>query len=176
MGLYSTNDGEVTPEYTGNRRGNRPIMAMVSNVAVLWLSQTAILFFSQIFPLCGHGAPGAPRAPRHAWPRSHGGDADRGGDKTRPRLGIARGDAQGNAANYQTLVFNFARTWQPIYLNFHLDAHKATAVPGSFRGVPGGTFGDLKRYLAIAGFSRTREDACRSVAGQLPRLSTRRSP
>jgi hypothetical protein len=33
--------------------------------------------------------------------------------------GIARGErATGNTAQYQALVFNFAPTWESIYLNF----------------------------------------------------------
>jgi hypothetical protein len=30
--------------------------------------------------------------------------------------------ATGNATQYQASVFNFARTWESIYLNFDLDA------------------------------------------------------
>jgi hypothetical protein len=54
------------------------------------------------------------------------------------------GAGTGNAAQYRAIVFNFARTWESIYLNFDFDATRA-GLPGSFRGVPGGTFRALKR-------------------------------
>ena len=41
---------------------------------------------------------------------------------TRVRDHTERDARAGNAANYQTPVFNFAPTWESIYLNFDLDA------------------------------------------------------
>jgi hypothetical protein len=37
---------------------------------------------------------------------------------------------RGNADEYQAFVFNFARTWESIYLNFDLDAPPCRQFPG----------------------------------------------
>ena len=86
------NDGEVTPKYAAIAAATAPIMAMVSNVAVL---ASAILFLYG-----GHGD-GVWRATC---------PAPRMAAITRRGTRIA-GACAGNAANYQTPVFNFAPTW-----------------------------------------------------------------
>jgi hypothetical protein len=68
LGNFSyQNGGGVTPKYAAITAATATMMAMVSNVAVL---ASAILFFIRSFLYGGHGD-GVPRAPRHAWPRSH---------------------------------------------------------------------------------------------------------
>jgi hypothetical protein len=39
----------------------------------------------------------------------------------------------GNAAQYQAFVFNFARTWESIYLNLDLDAPPRLNMPRNQR-------------------------------------------
>jgi hypothetical protein len=71
------------------------------------------------------------------WPRSHARELDRGRPINTPTAGHCPREAgMGNASQYQASVFNFARTWESIYLNFDLDAHAVPAVPGALKRAP----------------------------------------
>jgi hypothetical protein len=124
--------GRGTPKIRGNHRSNRNYDGDGEQCRRPGVRN---LIFHQIFPLW------------RTWGWRATCPAPRMAAITRRGTRIA-GACAGNAANYQTPVFNFAPTWESIYLNLDLDAHPVPAVQGSFRGVPGGTFGDLKAIIS----------------------------
>jgi hypothetical protein len=61
-------------------------------------------------------------------------NADRGLPINTPTAGhCPHNVGTGNAAQYQAFVFNFARTWESIYLNFDLDAPPCQAHSVAFQ-------------------------------------------